>query len=169
MAGCAGCSAKCWRMKQFQDYNGPVDERIRRQMRARGSKRSKTPGFLIVLLALHGVAANAARTGEPEPPRLKSATRQAFDRYVALTEARNEAELKRDTNLLWVDALREGQRGEAYAALQRGEVKMQKLETLDNRQIIPCPGGMIHHWTWLVLIPRAALDEVRRRLGAYDN
>jgi hypothetical protein len=156
-------------MKQFQNFNGPVDERIRRQMSARGSRRSKTPGFLIVLLALHGVAANAARTGQPEPPRLKSATKQAFDRYVALTEARNEAELKRDTNLLWVDALREGQRGEAYAGLKRGEVKMQKLETLDNRRIIPCPGGMIHHWTGLVFIPGAKLDEVLRVLEDYDK
>jgi hypothetical protein len=146
-----------------------MEEGIARQVKARGNRRSRTPGLLIVLLVLHAMAAGTARTGEPGPPHLKNVTKQAFDHYVALTEARNNAELKRDTNLLWVDGLPEGQRREAYAALKSGEVKMQKVETLDNRQIIPCPGGMIHHWTGLVFIPGAKLEEVLSVLEDYDK
>jgi len=156
-------------MKEFQYLNWRANARIERQVMARGNRRSKTPGLLIALLALHTMAASTARTGEPGPPHLENATKQAFDHYVALTEARNNAELKRDTNLLWVDGLPEGQRGEAYAALKRGEVKMQKLETLDNRQIIACPRGMIHHWTGLVFIPGAKLEEVLSLLEDYDK
>jgi len=156
-------------MREFQNLNGLMDERIARQVKAIGNRRSKTPGLLIALLALHMMAASTARTGEPSPPHLENATKQAFDHYVALTEARNDAELKRDTNLLWVDGLPQGPRAEAYAALKGGEVKMQKLETLDNRQIIACPRGMIHHWTGLVFIPGAKLEEVLSLLEDYDK
>jgi hypothetical protein len=96
-------------------------------------------------------------------------TKLAFDHYVALTQSRNDSELKRDSNLLWVDGQPESPRAEAYAALKSGEVKMQKLETLDNRKSIPCPGGMIHHWTGLVFIPGAKLDEVQSVLEDYDK
>ena len=169
LEGCEAHLAKCWGMREFQNLNGLMDERISRQVKARGNRGSKTPGLLIALLALHMMAASTARTGEPGPPHLENATKQAFDRYVALTEARNDAELKRDTNLLWVDGLPQGPRAEAYAALKGGEVKMQKLETLDNRQVIACPRGMIHHWTGLVFIPGAKLEEVLSLLEDYDK
>jgi hypothetical protein len=146
-----------------------VNERIARQVKARNNRRWKTVGLWIVLLVLQSVVAATARSGAPEPPKLENVTKQAFDRYVALTEARNDLELKRDSNLLWVDGLPEGPRAEAYAALKRGEVEMQKLETLDHRKSIPCPGGMIHHWTGLVFIPGAKLDEVLSVLEDYDK
>jgi hypothetical protein len=94
---------------------------------------------------------------------------QAFERYVKLTGARNEAELKHGTTLLWIDKLPEGQRAEAYAALKRGEVKIIKLETLDNDAVIPCPGGLIHHWVGVVFIPGAKLDDVLGTLEDYDR
>jgi len=146
-----------------------VDKGITRQVKARGNKRSKFLGLLTVLLVLQTASASMARTGEPGPPRLESGTKLAFDHYVELTQARNDSELKRDSNRLWVDGLPEGPRAEAYAALKSGEVKMQKLETLDNRKSIPCPGGMIHHWTGLVFIPGAKLDEVLSVIQDYDQ
>ena len=136
-------------------------------MKARGNKRPSCLGPGILLLALQTAAASTARTGEPR--RLENATTLAFDHYVALTQARNDAELKRGTNLLWVDGLPEGPRAEAYAALKNGEVKMQKLETLDHQKSIPCPGGMIHHWTGLIFLPGAKLDEVLSVLEDYDK
>jgi hypothetical protein len=150
-------------MREFQNLKRLVNERIARQVKPRDNRR-KTVGLWIVVLLLQTSSA-----GAPEPPRLEKATKQAFDRYVALTQARNDAELKRDSNLLWVDGLPEGPRAEAYAALKSGEVKMQKLETLDNRKSIPCPGGMIHHWSGLVFIPGAKLDEVLSVLEDYDK
>ncbi len=138
-------------------------------MKARDNRRSKTVRLWIVLLAVETASGGTARSGAPEPPKLEHVTKQAFDRYVALTQARNDVEQKRHSNLLWVDGLSEGPRAEAYAALKSGEVKMQKLETLDNRKSIPCPGGMIHHWTGLVFIPGAKLDEVLSVLEDYDK
>jgi len=140
-----------------------------RHVKARADKASKVMAFLLVLSALFTFARDSARAGEPTPPRLKTESQEAFERYVKLTEARNEAELKRDTGLLWVDGLPQEQRAEAYAALKRGEVKMQKLETLENGRAIRCPGGMIHHWAGVVFVPGAVLEDVLGVLEDYDR
>jgi len=100
---------------------------------------------------------------------LKTETQEAFERYVKLTEARNETELKRGTGLLWIDGLPEQQRADAYAALKRGEIKMQKLEMRDNGKPIRCPSGMIHHWTGVIFIPDAKLGDVLGVLQDYDR
>ena len=140
-----------------------------RHVKARSNKTSKTGCVLLLLLGAHTIAICVARAGEPPLPELKTETRQAFERYVKLTEARNEAELKRGTNLLWVDGLPEVQRAEAYAALKRGEVKMEKLATRENGEAIRCPGGMIHHWTGVVFVPGAKLEDVLSVLEDYDK
>jgi hypothetical protein len=121
----------------------------------------------LVFLVLPGVF--AARCAEPAPPKLKTETQEAFARYVKLTEARNDTELRRGTGLLWIDGLPEPKRAESYAALKRGEVKMQKLETRENGDAIRCPDGMIHHWTGVVFVPRAKLEDVLAVLEDYDR
>lgn len=145
------------------------DERPMGHVKARADKASKVMAFLLVVSALLTIARDSARAGEPAPPRLKTESQEAFERYMKLTEARNEAELKRDTELLWVDGLPQEQRAEAYAALKRGEVKMQKLETLENGRAIRCPGGMIHHWAGVVFVPGAMLEDVLGVLEDYDR
>jgi hypothetical protein len=110
-----------------------------------------------------------AQAAEPEPAKLKSETIAAFDRYLKLTEARNDAELQRGTNLLWIDELPSAERAEKYAAVKRGEVEMKKLETLDSDKPIACPGGMIHHWVGVVFIPGTKLDDVLGMLEDYDH
>jgi hypothetical protein len=124
---------------------------------------------LMLALALHPRCASVARAAEPALPRLKTETQGAFEHYLKLVEARNEAELKRGTGMLWVDGLPEEQRAEAYAELKRGEVKMQKVEILDNSKPIACPGGMIHHWTGVVFISGAKLEDVLGVLEDYDR
>jgi hypothetical protein len=138
-------------------------------VKATGAKNSKLILFLLAGLALRLTAADIARSGEPAPPKLKAETQEAFQRYVKLTEVRNEEEIKRGTDLLWVDGLPMEKRAEAYAALKRGEVRMQKLETLENGKAIRCPGGMIHHWTGVIFIPAAKLDAVLAVLEDYDK
>jgi hypothetical protein len=125
--------------------------------------------FLTIALAMALVPEPLARAGEPALPKLKSETQAAFDRYVKLVELRNDAELKRDTSLLWVDGLPEQERLAAYAELKRGDVKMQKLETLDNEKPIACPGGMIHHWTGVAFILGANVEDVLGVLEDYDR
>jgi hypothetical protein len=145
------------------------NEGIVRQVKATGAKNSNLILFLLVGLVLRLTAADIARAGEPALPKLKAEAQQAFERYVKLTEVQNEDELKRGTNLLWVDGLPMEKRREAYAELKRGEVRIQKLETLDNGKAIRSPGGMIHHWTGVIFIPAAKLDAVLAVLEDYDN
>jgi hypothetical protein len=121
------------------------------------------------LLAFGLLPARAALGADPVPEKLRSETIAAFDRYVQLTDERNAIELKRGSALLWVDALPEARRAEAYAALKRGEVQIHQLSTLDNGRTMECPGGMIHHWVGVVFIPGAKLDEVLGVLEDYDR
>ena len=100
---------------------------------------------------------------------LRAETIAAFDDYVRLTDARSKEELRRGTNLLWIDALPESDRAQAYEELRRGEVKVQRLETRDGGQKIRCPGGMIHHWAGAVFIPGDTLRDVLRVLQDYDH
>src|SRR6267143_5605559 len=144
-------------------------EGFARQVKAIDYTAPRVIAFLLVALALQQMSKPVAQAGEPAFPKLKTETQGAFERYLKLAEARNEAELRRGTHLLWVDGLPEKQRAEAYAALKRGEVKMQKLEILDNDKPIVCPGGMIHHWTGVVLIPGAKLADVLGVLEDYDR
>jgi hypothetical protein len=125
--------------------------------------------FLLAMLTMPQLRVHGAGLPEPAPPKLKSETQQAFEGYIKLTDARNEAELQRGTGLLWLDGLTEPQRSEAYAALKRGEVKMQKLETRDNGASIACPEGMIHHWVGAVFLPGATLRDVLDVLEDYDR
>src|SRR5260370_14387920 len=106
---------------------------------------ARVTASVLVALALNKVAVPLALASEPPFPKLKTETEAAFERYVRLAEARNEGELKRGTDLLWVDGLPPEQRAEAYAALKRGEIKIQKLEIFDNDKPISFPGGMMHH------------------------
>jgi len=93
-------------------------------------------------LALNQGARVRCAGRRPRVAKIKTETREAFDRYVKRVEARNEGELKRGTDLLWVDGLPEEQRTEAYAGLKIGvKWKMQKLEILHNDKPMACPGG----------------------------
>jgi len=120
-------------------------------------------GFLLV-----GPVRGTSGPG-PAPAELKATTVEAFDKYLRLTDARNEQELKQGAAFFWIDALPEAERAAAYAALKRGEVKIERLETHDNGGKIRCPDGMIHHWVGAVFIPGATLDETLALLEDYDR
>jgi len=125
--------------------------------------------ILLATAAMYPGVADFAQGAEPEPAKLRANTQEAFHRYVGLTETRNADELKRGTNLLWIDELPAPERAETYATLKRGEVEMKKLETRDGGKEIACPAGIIHHWVGVVLIPGAKLDDVLGMLEDYDK
>jgi len=125
--------------------------------------------LLAVLLAGSVSSAQSAPAADPAPTKLRTETVRAFDRYLHLTEERNDTERERGSALLWVDALPESQRTVARAALKRGEVEIHQLNTLDNGKPIVCPGGLIHHWVGVVFIPRVKLDDVLGVLEDYDR
>jgi hypothetical protein len=123
-------------------------------------------GFLFVGW---GSSAQSAPAANPPAARLRTETAAAFDGYVRLTEERNETELRRGSGLLWVDALAESQRTEAYAALRRGEVQVHRFTALENGKPLVCPGGSLHHWVGVIFIPGAKLGDVLSILEDYDN
>ncbi len=134
------------RMNGLREAAYVQSDGLERQVKAICNIAARVVAFLLAALALNQVAVPLALASEPPFPKLKTKTEAAFERYVRLAEARNEGGLKRGTDLLWVDGLPPEQRAEAYAALKRGEIKLQKLEIFDNDKPIACPGGMIHHW-----------------------
>ncbi len=120
--------------------------------------------FALSAQGLHDVA-----VGDPAPSQPKPSTAEAFNRYVRLTDARSDSELKRVSGLLWIDGLPEAERARAYEDLKHGAVKMRKLETLDNGRAIETPGGLVHHWVGLAFIPGAKLQDVLDVLQDYNQ
>ena len=100
---------------------------------------------------------------------LRPRTNAAFDRYVALTDQRNQHELQTGQHLLWIDSLPEADCAKAYAELKQGKVEMDKLDMQDNGYEIPVPDGMIHHWVGLAFIPGAHVNDVLAILEDYDH
>jgi hypothetical protein len=156
-------------MNRLREKPRGGSEGFKRQVKAIDNIAARVILLLLAALAVHQVSAPIARAGKAALPKLKMETQGAFARYLKLAEVRNEGELQRGKDLLWIDGLPEEQRAEAYAALKRGAVKMQKLEILDNAKPVACPGGMIHHWTGVVFIPGAKLEDVLRVLEDYDR
>ena len=115
----------------------------------------------LTLLPFSGPSAEAAR--------LKTETHNAFERYVQLTEQRNQRELVDGGTFLWIDGLPEPQRKEAHAEVASGGVVITHLETRDAGKQIACPDGMIHHWLGTAFVPGARLDQVLSVLEDYDH
>jgi hypothetical protein len=99
----------------------------------------------------------------------RGAVSQAFAKYVHATDERNDLELKRATDLLWIDSLPEAARKKAYRELARGGIQLEQHNTVDSGREIFCPSCMIHHWEGLVFIPGARLDDVLRVLEDYNR
>ena len=104
---------------------------------------------------------------------LKQQTTAAFDRYVALSEARINSSLSLSETdpapFLWVDTLPASQRVAALAQLRSGKIVIEKLTTLDDGKPIPVPGGLIHHWIGIVFIPGATLAQTLALVQDYDH
>lgn len=163
-------------MTEKSDRHGTLAlaDRIKRALRRGQVTRSQTRPLQIIVATLLILTMSCfgempwVRAGNVNV-QLTAQTAAAFRRYVQLTDARNDAELKRGSGLLWMDSLPEKERAADYTALRGGEVKLQKLTTLDDGVAIKCPDGMIHHWVGVVFIPGASLDEVLAVLQDYDR
>lgn len=112
----------------------------------------------------------SAQTPEVMSAELKPKTLEAFGRYVRATEARIDKELKRPGAFLYVDGLPEPRRSQVRAQLERGEVFMDRLQTLDaSGRKITAPDALIHHWIGAVFIPGAALRQTLDLVQDYDR
>jgi len=113
--------------------------------------------WLTILLA---ILILGVQTPEVMSAELKPKTVEAFARYVQLTEARINGEVSQTEKFLYVDELPEPRRSEVLAALQRGEIYMERLQTLDaSGQKMEAPEAIIHHWLGAVFVPGANLSQ----------
>jgi hypothetical protein len=116
--------------------------------------------FLAALLAF----ATPARGEDLQPESTR-----AFGHYVALTEARIDSELARREPYLWIEGLSADRRAAAESQLRKGEVFIERLETLDHEKPIPIPGALIHYWVGTVFIPGATLAQTLALEEDYDH
>jgi hypothetical protein len=100
---------------------------------------------------------------------LRPEAAQGFNQYVRLTELRMEAELAPGGAFLWIEALPEPRRSEAYARLQHGEVISARLQTAESSGHSSTPGALIHHWVGTVFIPGVSLAQVLAVVQDYDH
>jgi hypothetical protein len=100
--------------------------------------------------------------------RLAPKTLAAFNRYVSLTEARMDDEVRTGRGFLWIDTSPAATRRELVQRLARGEVVVERLQTRDGGRRIEAPDGLIHHWVGTVFI-RAPLDRIVRIMQDYDH
>jgi hypothetical protein len=122
---------------------------------------SRSISYLVVFLGTLKVAGAAAD--------LKPKTVTAFDKYVAATETRINAELKPGGTFLYVDGLSPNAMQGSYEKLKKGEVLVEKLETKSPGISADVPDGMVHHWVGLIFIPGATLAQVLPILQDYDH
>lgn len=94
-------------------------------------------------------------------PQLK--TIEAWNAYVAATEARIESELAAGGAFLASDVTDD--RGVIRDAITRGVIAVGALATVDRLgRALPVPGGTIAHWRGAVLVPGISLGTLLHRL-----
>lgn len=100
---------------------------------------------------------------------LQAQTAKNYEHYIALTQAQVDIELAQGDPFLWVERLPEARRLATEKQLRNGEVVIERLQTLDNGQPIPFPGGLIHHWIGTIFVPGATLAQTLAFMEDYDH
>jgi hypothetical protein len=123
--------------------------------------------WLTILLA---ILILGVQTPEVMSAELRPKTVEAFDRYAQLTEARINREVSQAEKFLYLDELPPPRRSEALAALQRGEIFMERLQTLDaSGHTMEAPEAIIHHWLGAVFVPGANLPQTLALVQDYNH
>lgn len=118
---------------------------------------------IVLLMAAGGI-------GSPvRAVQLTPAANAAFDRYVALTEARMERDRRRGA-FIWMDGLPESAARATREELRKGTFIIRRETTLDESgRPVKIPNGMVHHWRGIVFIPRATLARAVELAQDYDR
>lgn len=125
------------------------------------------PQWLTILLAIHLLG---VQTPDVICADLSPKTVEAFDRYVQLTEARINREVSQTEKFLQADELPQPRRSEVLASLKRGEIFMERLQTLDaSDRKMEAPDAIIHHWLGAVFVPGANLPQVIALMQDYNQ
>ena len=101
---------------------------------------------------------------------LQSRTLASWENYIRLTERRVDSELGDGRKFLAEDFLAAGNPQESRALLEKGQVSILRMNTVDgNGREIPVPDGMIHHWLGGIFVPGVALESLLEWLQNYDQ
>lgn len=133
-----------------------------RQLKAKPDGHTpRTITLLLVLLLGFATPADSTDLGRESA--------KAFDHYVELTEAKIDSDLAGGEPYLWVESLPQDRRDAAESELRRGDVVIERLETLDHGKPIPVSDALIHHWVGTVFIPGATLAQTLALEQDYDH
>ena len=110
---------------------------------------------VVLLFSTPGYAAGS----EPAARQPEATALTAFDRYVQLTSARVEKELRAEGPYLWVDLQPAATRARYAETLKNGEVVIESLPPRENGKEILFPDAYVHHWIGTVFIPGVTLDQ----------
>jgi len=136
-----------------------MEHRLRYRLGPRLGQRVAVSAVLVTLAAATGHAAE-----------LQARTLEAFERYVAATEARMAGERAGDSPFLWIDRQSESDRADAADRLLAGGVVIERLETRDDAgKSIKIPKGMVHHWVGTVRIPDVTLETTLALVQDYER
>jgi len=136
-----------------------MEHRLRYRLGPRLGQRVAVSAVLVTLAAATGHAAE-----------LEARTLEAFERYVAATEARMAGERAGDSPFLWIDRQSESDRADAADRLLAGGVVLERLETRDDAgKSIKIPKGMVHHWVGTVRIPDVTLETTLALVQDYER
>jgi hypothetical protein len=123
--------------------------------------------WLTILLAIQLLG---VQTPDVMSADLGPKTVEAFDRYVQLTEARINGEVSQPEKFLYVDELPQPRRSEVLASFKRGEILMERLQTLDaSGRKMEVPDAIIHHWLGAVFVPGANLQQAIALMQDYNH
>lgn len=109
---------------------------------------------------------------QAQAAELKQKTSDAFNRYVAVTEARMAEELKPGGKFLYPDHPAPNPSEEmrdAYDRLKRGEILIERQEAILDGKHVEVPDGMVHHWVGLAFIPGVNLEQTLAVVQDYDH
>jgi hypothetical protein len=92
-------------------------------------------------------------------------TTEAFDQYIAAAEARVTQARVSSHSFLRMDALPAAERTQLMARLRQGEVVVEKQGETPSE----IPGGLIHDWVGMVLIPKVTVAQVLSLIQDYNH
>ena len=102
--------------------------------------------------------------------KLQTETVRAWERYVALTEARISKELESGDGFLVRDLLSPEQAEQCEQTIGRGGVCVTAMETRDkDGRAVGIPSGMVHHWMGSIFIPDVSLQDLLEWVQSYSQ
>jgi hypothetical protein len=110
-------------------------------------------GLAIGLLPLFAVALHAAE--------LKPATKEAWDKYIRMANARMEARAHGKEKFLWADEV-----ADRSERLREGEILVSPVGETGAHSV---PHGLIHDWMGAVFIPNVSVSDVLMVVRDYDH